>query len=127
MSERDTAPSSRTSLRICFADGDRPFLFWLSTRAAGKQRYKILSKRARSGDFEILVVEEQARSRRVLAHKRLARDLPSGWLPQWVDRLARDLEVSFRCYDLRGIETPAEWNQIARALGWIHSATVDGS
>jgi len=109
---------ARASLRICFASGDRPHLFWLAADRTRKLRYKILSKRLASGEIELLVLEEAGDTRRVLAHKTLEPGLPSGWLQQWVARLGRDLEVLFRCYDLRDIETADAWSRTAEHLGW---------
>lgn len=125
MSHRPASPSHPHVLRIHFGAGERPYLFWVATRADDKLRFKVLSKRDASRRLSVLVIEEAGRSRNILASRTLPGDLPSGWLVQWVALLERDLGVEFQCFDLRHIETPEAWKRVVRELGWSADAGVD--
>jgi len=125
--EQPASESAPRALRIRFVDGERPHLFWLATSERDKITFKVLSKRDRQSRIVVLVVEDAGRARRVLAHRSLPLDVPSGWLSQWVARLERDLMVRFRCYDLRHVQTKEEWVRTVKALGWLRDSEGEDS
>jgi len=112
-------------LRIRFADGERPHLFWVSPTAGGR-RFKILSKKRLDGSVEALVIEEAARQRRPLARVEVEPSAPAGWLSHWVDTVATELRVDFRFFDLRAVSSADEWNRVADQLGWVRSGRTPG-
>ncbi len=123
MSRRLRPRESPANLRIRFASGERPHLFWVSTWADGPDpcaRYKILSKRRACGSIEVIVIEERGRrGRRCLAREDVPAKAPAGWLSHWVSELGRSLSIDFHCFDLSWVETEAEWRESARQLGWV--------
>ena len=110
-----------SSLRIHFAKGERPHLFWVSSPDTKTGEWvKILSKRRADATIEVLVVRAGGGlPRRVLAHLEIPVDTPSGWLSGWVDTLARDLDARFHAYDLRSIDSAAAWTDTALRIGWL--------
>lgn len=111
------------SLKISFARGERPHLFWVSDWSAALgswRRWKILSKRTASGAIDVCVVEERSDGqRRTLARHTLPPDQPAGWLDRWANDFASDLEVKLLRFDLRGVRSEAEWLERVRTLGWL--------
>ncbi len=122
MSSASWRRESSVNLRIRFAEGERPHLFWVSARAdvPGRNvRYKILSKRRPDGSIEVIVIEEgSGPTRRCLKREDIPAGTPAGWLSRWVDELASSLGIRFQCFDLREIESEAEWQERAERLGW---------
>ena len=119
------APRPREStahLRIRFPEGERPHLFWISTWTNSpdvRARYKVLSKRREDASIEVVVIEEQGRRGRwCIAREDIAANVPSGWLSRWVSELGSSLGIDFQRFDLRSIESEAEWQEMARRLGW---------
>ncbi len=119
---------SSVNLRICFAEGERPHLFWVSARAdlGGRNvRYKILSKRRPDGSIEVIVIEDcSGQARRCIKREDIPARTPAGWLSRWVSELASALGIRFHCFDLREIETEAEWQDRAERLGWTRGERV---
>ena len=113
---------SSVNLRIRFTEGERPHLFWISTRSEvlGRSvRYKILSKRRPDSSIEVIVIEEgNGQTRRCLKREDVPAGTPAGWLSHWVSELASSLGIRFHCFDLREIESEAEWQEKAESLGW---------
>ena len=110
------------TLRINFAKGERPYLFWVSRWAyldSERIRYKILSKQISHGALEVLVVQEQSGGNRdTVAQLTLPARLPGGWLSRWVEMLSGELKAQFEVFDLRGVQTPEEWRRVVNRLGW---------
>ena len=128
MSSASWRRESSVNLRIRFAEGERPHLFWVSARAdvPGRNvRYKILSKRRPDGSIEVIVIEEgSGPTRRCLKREDIPAGTPAGWLSRWVDELASSLGIRFQCFDLREIESEAEWQERAERLGWTRGERV---
>jgi len=80
-------------------------------------RYKVLSKSRPNRTLEVLVLQ-QGHARKALAHIEVPAHFPAGWLERWVRSLGTDLGSQFQEFDLRHIQTPEEWTQIATRLGW---------
>lgn len=125
MSAFDAAtPALPASLRIHFEKGERPYIFWVShwvPHDGDRCRFKVLSKSLPDRALEILVLREGAATRRkTLAHLELPAGFPSGWLERWVETLAGELETRFEAFDLKSIQTHAEWQEVAVRLGWSH-------
>ncbi len=122
MSGAPWRPESSVNLRIRFAEGERPHLFWVSARAdvvGRKVRYKILSKRRPDSSIEVIVIEEgSGQTRRCLKREDVPAGTPAGWLSRWVSELASSLGIRFHCFDLREIESEAEWQERTERLGW---------
>jgi hypothetical protein len=121
-------PGLPTALRIRFAEGERPFRFWISGWSGPERagaRYKVLSKQLRDEQVVALVIEERRGGARVpLGQVQIPRDVPAGWLGRWVDTLGTELGVRFESVDLTGVQTVEKWRARARRLGWfgaVHS------
>ncbi|MCP4006770.1 MAG: hypothetical protein GY725_21530 [bacterium] len=116
------ASSRASTLRIQFAEGERPHVFWISRWQRGRsqaQRYKVLSKRLKDGTLDVWVIEESiSGARRRLARETVPADLPAGWLTHWVSALGESLGTSFSKFDLSRIQDREEWRRVARDLGW---------
>ena len=114
--------SAPASLRIRFAAGERPHLFWVShwtQEPEGRRRYKILSKSLPDGSLEVLVLQEgHDVQRRPVAQLQVPSDSPAGWLELWVETLAGELQTRFQRFDLRSVENVDEWRALAQKLGW---------
>ena len=115
-----------STLRIRFGEGERPYRFWVGLHPQSKRRFKVLSKHTSARALEVLVVEEAGRSRRVLAHRVLDPNAPSGWIEHWVGRLESALDVRFRSYDLRHVRDAEEWRRVTRTLGWGGETSASG-
>lgn len=113
------------SLRIRFAAGERPHLFWLSrceVSSRSDSTFKILSKSLADGTIEVIVIEEPSRGRRrPLAQVELPPETPAGWLTRWVDMVSNELGRGFHRYDLRTVDSADEWRAVAAKLGWTRS------
>jgi hypothetical protein len=110
-------------LHIHFALGERPHAFWVSdwTAGAGRvARYKVLSKQRADRSLEVLVIEERAGgNRRALLRRDLDASAPAGWLGHWIEELAQMLSTKLHAFDLRHIQSEAEWCAAAERLGWL--------
>jgi hypothetical protein len=127
MSASDTStPGFPASLRIRFGKGERPYVFWDSQwvqQDGDRALFKVLSKLRPDRSLEVLVVREGNTTRRkTLAHLRLPRSAPSGWLEHWVDTLATELGTRFEAFDLKNVVSQAEWREVAVRMGWSPGA-----
>ncbi len=122
MLPEDANTTRPTSLRIRFAAGERPYLFWVSDWSdppEERSRYKVLSKSLPDRSLDVLVLQESGPlQRQTLAHIQVPTDSPAGWLERWVDMLGAELAVRFERFDLRDVEDVNEWRSIAQRLGW---------
>lgn len=116
------AASFPSTLRIRFGEAERPYLFWISSwveDGEGSVRFKVLSKQRPDRSLEVLVIQEGDNGRRkTVAHVEVPRSFPSGWLERWVTLLAYDLSTAFESFDLRQVQTHAQWVEVAARLGW---------
>jgi hypothetical protein len=125
-SSQEDGSAAPGSLRISFAAGERPYMFWVShwtRQPEGRLRFKVLSKSFPDRSLEVLVLAEGTRAlRRPMASLHVSPDFPTGWLEHWIQTLATELGTRFELFDLRSIESAEEWWAIARRLGWTLSS-----
>ena len=118
-------------LRIRFAAGERPHLFWVSdgrsARGDAAPVYKVLSKAVPGGALEAVLVEEDLDGlRRGLARVDVPPEYPAGWLTRWVETVAEEFGARFRLYDLRSVASADEWAILAGQLGWLRGEPRPG-